>query len=482
VDGVLGVAGGDPIPPDDVLDGLDALVSASILNRDPGEGTARYSMLQTVREYGLELLRKSGAERAQRLRHRDWVADCVGEADVLAGAHQPRWLDLMQREHDNLRAALDFCLKEAESAEIGLLMAAQCWLYWIARGHLGEARRWLTALLEVAPGPSRARVRALATLAMVDMSVGDARAADAALDEGSQLCRSMLYEDAAPFYTLLTGISAYMQLDFGRAAALFAEAKDAFTSMRDERWLAYTWTQLAAVRGILGEPAESQALFEQSRAVAAQLGDAWLIARATLTEGALLTHRDDAARASALLQESIRASVAIGERWVIAAAVEKLATVAVTESRWERAAHLLGASEALWETAPPALSDAWVGLREKTRAEARQRLGDSAFDAAITVGRGMSLELVVRLSLEQSEVVPSAVRVRPSASPLSARELEVAALIAQGLSNKEIASRLIIAERTVDTHVNHILTRLGFNSRVQLAAWHVEQARSVPGT
>src|SRR5262249_56667059 len=101
----------------------------------------------------------------------------VGQADTLPGAQQARWLDLIQREQDNLRAALDFCVKDPESAEIGLRMLAQCWLHWIARGHLGEARRWLTALLDVAPAVSRARARALSTLAMISLSTGATRVA-----------------------------------------------------------------------------------------------------------------------------------------------------------------------------------------------------------------------------------------------------------------------------------------------------------------
>jgi DNA-binding CsgD family transcriptional regulator len=206
------------------------------------------------------------------------------------------------------------------------------------------------------------------------------------------------------------------------------------------------------------------------------------MARSSLTEASLLVYGDDTSRASALLQDAIRASVAIGERWVIAAAIEKLATVATAEGRWERAAQLLGASEALWETAPPALSESWVALHEKTRSEARMNLGERSFGAAVSDRRSMSLEHAVRLALEQPDLPRSTARVRKCASPLSAREIEVAALVAQGLSNKQIAAHLIISERTVDTHVNHILTRLGFNSRAQLAAWHAEHAQSVSGT
>src|SRR5262249_3561397 len=160
-------------------------------------------------------LREAAGDTALRLRHCDWVADFVAEIDVLPGAQQRRWLDLIEREQDNLRAALEFCLRQPTSAHVGLLMAARCWLHWSAGGHLGEARRWLTALLEAAPDASLARARALATLAMVALSAGDTRTADVALDEGAQLSRRMELEEEIPFLTLLSGVSAYMQADFG---------------------------------------------------------------------------------------------------------------------------------------------------------------------------------------------------------------------------------------------------------------------------
>jgi non-specific serine/threonine protein kinase len=439
-------------------------------------------LLETLREYGREGLREAGAERDLRRRHRDWVASLVAEADGLPGAHQARWLDRTEREQENLRAALEFCLREPGSAATGLLMAAQCWLHWIARGHLGEARRWLTGLLDVAPEPTPARARALATLAMVALSGADTRTADLAVEEGLQLLRHVGDTRTAAFCQLWGGVSAYMQHDFGRSDSSLHQAAEAFASAGDDSGLASTQIQLGALAGVRGDLAAAEAFLEQSRILARQLEDGWLLARSTLTQGSLLAHWERSARAGAILQESVRASHTLGDRWAIAVALELLALVSGAEGRAERAAQLLGATEALWETAPPAFTKEWVAGREKARADARATLGRRAFEVATSNGLAMNLDQAVRLALEEAEPPRSAVLPRHPATPLSTRELEVASLVAQGLSNKEIAARLIIAERTVDTHVNHILTRLGFHSRVQLAAWHAEHARSVSDT
>ena len=231
-----------------------------------------------------------------------------------------------------------------------------------------------------------------------------------------------------------------------------------------------------------GDLATAESELERSRRLAGQLRDTWLLARATLTQGSLLAHWGHAARARPLLRESVRASQTIGDRWAVAVALELLALVASAEGRPDRAAHLLGAAEALWEMSPPAFTKEWEAARERSRADARAKLGSRAFEEATTRGQAMELDQAIRLAMDEPEAAQPAVRQSRPVTALSPRELEVASLVARGLSNKEIAARLIIAERTVDTHVNHILTRLGFSSRVQLAAWHAEYAPSVSGT
>ncbi len=482
LDAAVAVTAGEPVAAAEVLQVLDGLVSKSIVNRQRGEGIARYEMLESVREYGRQSLRNLDAQRELRRRHLNWVAGFVAEADTLAGAQQARWLDLMDREQDSLRAALDFCLHDPALHTTGQLMLGQSWLHWVARGHLGEARRWLTALLEVAPGATPPRARALATLAMVALSGGDARMAELVAEEGALVARQVGDTRSAASCETWQGIAAYMQHDFGRSESCLHKAAEGFTAAGDDTGLASTLIQLGALAGVSGDLGTAEAILERSRDMARRLQDTWLLARSALTQGSLLAHWGHAPRASTLLRESVLASQTIGDRWAIAMATELFALVASAEGRLDRAAQLLGATEALWETAPPAFTREWAAAREKSRSDARAQLGKRDFEIAFSRGQSLNIDQAIRLALEEPEPQNAAPRARRPTAPLSTRELEVAALVAQGLSNKEIAARLIIAERTADTHVNNILTRLGFKSRTQLAAWHTEYAHSVLDT
>ena len=483
VDAAVAVTAGEPVAAEEMLDVLDGLVAKSIVNRQRSEDPARYEMLESVHEYGRALLRNADTERDLRRRHVGWVAGLVAEADTLAGTQQARWLDLIEREQDNLRAALDFCLREPGASTTGLLMLGQSWLHWIARGHLGEARRWLTALLGVAAQATPARARALATSAMVALSAGDVHMADLAAAEGLEVAQQVGDARTAASCETWQGIAAYMQHDLDRSDACLRRAAEAFAFAGDDAGLASTQMHLGALAGVRRDLATAEAILERSRELARRLQDTWLIARSALTHRSLLAHWGYPTRARTLLQESVRASRTIGDRWAIAVAMELLALVAGAEGRPERAVQLLGATEALWETAPPAFTKEWAAAREKSRADARTQLGSRAFELAFSRGRSNSIQSAIRLALEEAEPQKLAGPARRRlTTPLSTRELEVAALVARGLTNKEIATRLIITERTVDTHVNHILTRRGFNSRVQLAGWHAEYARSVPDT
>jgi non-specific serine/threonine protein kinase len=482
LDAAIAVTAVEPLAADDILGVLDALLAKSIVTRERGSGAARFSLLESLREYGLDLLRQSAEENALRLRHCAWVADFATRAESLVGAEQAAWLDTVEREQEHLRAALDFCLNEPDAATTGLRIAAQCWLHWIARGHLGEARRWLTSLLEKAPPESTDRARALVTLAMVALSGADVRRAVEAVDEARPLAQETGDVRTAAYCDVWGGVAAYMQHDFARSESLLTSAAAEFASIGDDAGLAHCQTHLGALAGARGDLDAASEWLDQALGLAHRRDDGWLLARATLTHGSLLAHWGHGARAAGHLQASLRASRAIRDTWAIAVAIELLALVAIGERRLERAARLLGVAEALWEAAPPAFTPEWAASRERTRAAARDGLGEPAFTKAVSGGRALTLDAAIRLALEQPEPERAPQSAPRSASALSARELEVASLVATGMSNKEIAARLIIAERTVDSHVNHILTRLGFSSRVQLAAWHTERARSVSDT
>jgi non-specific serine/threonine protein kinase len=155
--------------------------------------------------------------------------------------------------------------------------------------------------------------------------------------------------------------------------------------------------------------------------------------------------------------------------------VEGIAAVAGSQANADRAATLWGAVERLREAAripDTGVGDAFYG---RYRTATRAQLGESAWAAAWVSGQAMTLDQAVAFALATAEPVPPGVLgesvVGPQPSILTPREHEVAILVARGLTNHQIASELGMAQRTADTHVSHILHKLGLASRARVRDW-----------
>ena len=184
--------------------------------------------------------------------------------------------------------------------------------------------------------------------------------------------------------------------------------------------------------------------------------------------GALMLGQHAAAEAA--LIEALHASLVIDDRPGLVLRMEVLASSAATAGRAQRAAELLGASEMLRLRIGAQMSPFTSALVEKAQEQAKSALGEARYNKAFEAGAHLDREGAVALAIGKKveERAPATDR---TANPLGKREREVAELIAQGLSNKEIATRLFLSERTVETHVYNILNKLGFNSRVNIASW-----------
>ena len=186
--------------------------------------------------------------------------------------------------------------------------------------------------------------------------------------------------------------------------------------------------------------------------------------------GAAAWRRGDLDRATGLQQQSLQ--LRGNDRMGATFCVESLAWIAASRHQQERAAVLLGAATGLFQSmgTTPDGSQLVAGYHRDCERRIRQALGEATFQAAFRRGLALPAEDVLAYALQQSPKKPPA----PAASqggPLTSRELQVARLIGAGRSNKEIAAELVIAQRTAENHVEHILAKLGFTSRAQVAAW-----------
>ncbi len=391
LDAAEAVCAGGSLPAGEVVSGVADLTEKSMLVRDG----PRHRLLETLRAYARERLRDAGEERDVSRAHRDWCGELAARARrEWTGTDQVQWFDRLAAEHASVRAALEFSLSEPGEAERGLVLACDLWLYWQARGHLGEGRRWLRALLELAPEATTARARGLWVAGFLALTQRDAQAAEEVLAEGLALAGQLGSECDVAFASQYLGLAALFRGDTAAAVELLRRAVDLHRRV-DEPAGAFALADLALVTMLRGERAPAEALFEDSIAWAAASGDRWTRSHALWGLGmlALDDGRTDLARD--LQSEALSLTQALDERTGIALCVEALAWVAGACGQAERAARLIGATHVVWESIPSSLPGVMSARHEACEHRARSRLGTAAFERALRAGAALSREAAV---------------------------------------------------------------------------------------
>lgn len=455
-----------------VLDGLSVLVEASLLTSTPQpDGRPRFRMLATIRAHACERLQEHGELAALRARHAAWALALAERAEPhLQTAAQTEWLDRLDQERENLAAALAWLVAAGEGAA-AIRLAGALWWFWYVRGQFAEGGRLLQLALDTGVA-GRGRIKALSGAATFAALQGDAARAGLLGEECLRLATD-LDDPRGRGYALTTlATVALRQRDTPRARSLLEAAVAAFAEPAD-RW--GRACALVSLHGLVrGEDAgRAAAMLEESVALLREVGDRMCGASAILALARQARHEGAERRAAALYREGLAYAREIWSRLGIAQAFEGLAAVTAREEPGA-AARLLGAAEALREAVGAAMPAAVKEDRGQTAATIRAALGERLTADAVAAGREMALDEAVRLALEGSP------RSGPSRrkGALSGREREVAALVARGFSNREIAEALSISEKTAENHVQHIMDKLGVNSRAQIAVWAAGQGEA----
>jgi non-specific serine/threonine protein kinase len=454
-----------------IADLIDTLVAKSILLRQ-GRGTVRYRLLDTIAEFGLTKLRGQGNERRLRLRHRAWYAALAARQEAF-GPGRAEWIAALDADHDNLRAALRFCLAEPGEADAGVQVACDLWRYWETHGHLTEGRRILTALLERLDPAAPARPRALWTAGYLAVLQGDIRQARTLLEAAVSAGRAADDVRAIAYAsTFLVSVLYYV----GEPAQGQAAAEDALRLHReagDHIGVAQTLMAMGYVHLFSGEPRSAAERFGECASVCESSGNVWYHAHAQwglATARWMLGDRDGAvAPACAALSVVRDLDDPIG----VALCLDTMAWIAAGMQQARRALTLLSATDAAWSAIQIGGPNSLLEQHAAALSAARAATSESEYQAATAKGAAMSQAEAVAFALGESPRPGPTVRQdRPR---LTRREQDVAALVAQGMSNGEIAATLVISVRTVETHVQHIMDKLGCSTRAQIAAWSAAQ-------
>ncbi|PBC35863.1 LuxR family transcriptional regulator [Rhodococcus sp. ACPA4] len=480
LDAVEGICAGN-MPPTQVVDVVTSLIDKSILIQEGVDGTIRYRLLETLRDYGMERLQETSEVASLLRRHRDWYERAVIEAERnWIGPQQMDWIAMLNAEQPNVRAALQFCLTWPIEAEAGLRMANGLYPYWRARGKLREGIRWLRQLLAVADCKSGfERIKGLYVLSVMSALHGDADSSLLNAQKGSALAAQVDDPTATALMADAAGHHALFTHDFAGASAHFESSLAAFRTEGHILYMIWSLLGLAVSSSAQGDWARSDECHREILQLTESCGESVYRGWSLLGAGIGAWNRGNFSRAKELAEEGVRLARSADNRLGAAGCIEVLTWIATDEGIPRRSATLMGIVEAIAQTvgSPSAVYPNLLVHQEPYEKRVRQSMGDRAFTSAFRDGFRMRFEDAAAFALNEATGGFRAPAVSKTTS-LTRREREVAQLVAQGMTNKSIAAKLVISQRTAQGHVEHILRKLGFTSRSQIAAWSIEQSQS----
>lgn len=504
--------------PSDLLRFLTALVDRSLVQPMPDpSGTPRYMMLETVREFAVDLL-AAAADRGEIAdRHsRHFLALAESAKDEILGPDQARWLALLDAELNNLRAVLRRALDQRD-AETALRLGASLWRYWRQRGHAVEGREAIERALEIdAPVDPAIRAAAIYYLGNLALDLNEFAAAKRHFTESVALWQALGDQDGIASSQNSLGIIAWSTGDYRAAAASFGHALDIWTATNDEPGVimahhnlgrlaakedkhdlarehhgaalalrrkrgdmdgvAYSLWALATSALYSGEPKGAASLLQEALPVFAYLGDRQGQAYVLHALAQVAAHTESVETALGRYHEVLALRQSLGERNGVIESCEEIASLLAVQGDYAAATRLLGAATAL----RTAISLApWVAEQrgiDQTLADARAVLTPTAFGAAWEGGQSLSYERMLAEALALCKQAPADETTPLPEFNLTRREREILALLSQRRTDPEIAAQLFITTKTASNHVSSILNKLGVKNRREAAEFAVKHA------
>ncbi|MFL5733527.1 MAG: tetratricopeptide repeat protein [Chloroflexia bacterium] len=525
-------AGPEPRDEYEVLDLLSHLVRKSLVIAEeyqvPAGHEVRYRMLDTIRQYSWEKRVEEDGRGAWLGEHRDCYLQLAEAAQPeLVGEEQEVWLDRLEVEHDNLRAAIDWSIRGDRDAEAALRLSAALWRFWDVRGYISEGRRWLRESLEMdGEAPHLVRAKAMSAAGNLALEQGEYDEAQALHSAALVLRREADDRHGAANSLTNLAVVARRTGDYDRAAELDEESLAIFRDLGFRNGIASVLGNLGYVEECRGNYSRAQELCEESlelfretgdtlgviialnnlgdlariqesyeratdlyyeaMGLARSLGDPLSIVALLNNLGAVANRLGDYKRAAELYLESLFKCVKLVHKQGIAECLEGLATAQMRDDP-EAAAELFGAAEVLRESISTQWPPAEREFYEARKAKLETSIGERAFRTARARGRARELEAAVELATQgggragstgKGGGVTTGTRTREPAggnsSGLTRREVEVLRLAANGMRAAQIAANLNIESRTVNAHLHSIYGKIGVASRAAATRFAIE--------
>ncbi|MFD7618564.1 ATP-binding protein [Streptomyces sp. NPDC059802] len=472
------VGGGDGLPSDVVLEALFGLVDKSVVQR-VGEDGACYRLLDTIREYGAERLDEESSAARVRGRHFEHHRDTARHLwDELITPAQAELHQAVRSQIADIRAAMKYAFTATGSAAEGLSLAVQLAPHWRATGTLSEGRYWIEKGLQLVPEDCAERAWGLFMTGVIATWTADLAEAPTFFQEARKSALNCDEQRVALFTEPYIGAMRALCGEIDEGLADLEQGRRRIVAVGDSLGISMVHYEGALLRAVLGDTDGALELCEIGLAHLHGTGDRQFYGSTLMAQGLVLWLAGRHEEGADALRQALEAMSEIGDVLVAALCCLGLAWHAAQQERHARAAWLLGYAESARRLSgdPVAMLMSVLEQQEATRNAVREALGITEYERWHGVGARLSgTEILEAVRADTDR--PSAVRRLPrsgqepaAADVLTPREREVATLVARGLSNREVAEHLVISKRTADTHVERILTKLGIDSRTEIAS------------
>ena len=400
----------------DVLEGIASLLDKSLLQRTERDGKEpHYVMLETIREYGLEALTSGGEAEATREAHAAYYLALAEQADPeLSGPQQIIWFERLEREHDNLRAALSWFLEQGsdgQNRELALRLSGALSQFWLLRGYVSEGRQWLERALDESRGV-RSSVRAKALVGAGELATmqDDFGQAEALCGESLALYRELRDRRGSATSLSSLGYTALMRSNYAAARALEEEALTLFREIGDRGGSVFALHPLATVLFYQGEYGRAHALLEESLVLSREIGGVKGIADSLMLLGLVLLLQGDLARAHARLEESLAVSREVGYRRNIGLSIFHLGAVALLQGDVALARSLLEESLVLFKEMGERgrIAEVFLGLGSISFSQGDYAVARTLMEESLEICRELDLKWDIAACLEGLAAVVAA--------------------------------------------------------------------------